>query len=84
MIVLKFEYAIKWIDDGGYVVTVFDVKKGNDYDYNPNSFRLNNKIKYDEEKSILYINLSGKKESYVVEPENGWKEGKTNKQNKTR
>ena len=71
----NLEYAIKWIDDGGYVVTVFDVKKGNDYDYNPDSYRINNNLKYDEEKNILYINLNGK-ESYVVEPENGWKEEK--------
>ena len=54
----NLEYAIKWIDDGGYVVTVFDVKKRNDYDYNPDSYRLNNNFKYDEEKNILYINIS--------------------------
>ena len=71
----NLEYAIKWIDDGGYVVTVFDVKKATDYEYNPDSYGLNNNLKYDEEKNILYINLNGK-ESYVVEPENGWKEEK--------
>ena len=69
----NLEYAIKWIDDGGYVVNVFDVKKRNDYDYSPDGYRVKNDLKYDEEKNILYINLNGK-ESYVVEPENGWNE----------
>ena len=69
----KLEDMIEWIDEGGYVVNVFDVKKRNDYDYSPDGHRVKNDLKYDEEKNILYINLNSK-EYYVGEPENGWKE----------
>ena len=31
----RLENMIEWIDDGGYVVNVFDVEKRNDYVHNP-------------------------------------------------
>ena len=68
----KLENMIEWIDDGGYVVNVFDVEKRNDYDYNPDGYSMKNNLKYDEREDILYINLNSK-EFYVAEPECNWR-----------
>lgn len=71
----KLEDMIEWIDEGGFVVNVFDVERRNNYDYDPDGYRMKNDLKYDEEKNILFINLNSK-EYYVGEPENDWKEEK--------